>query len=494
LVIEKVRDEGERILIQARTEDGPAPCPDCGTVSARVHAFCVRTVADVAVDARAVALVVRVRRLRCRNTACGRRTFREQVPGVLERHRCRTLRLVAQIGAVVRELAGRASGRVLRALSIEVSRHTAVRMLLRLPLGPRPTPVVLGVDDFALRRGHRYATVLIDALTRGRIDVLPDRKADTVQAWLLAHPGTEVVCRDGSAAYAQAITNALPEVVQVSDRWHLWHGFGELALKEVAAHDRCWAKGGSQSTATKQAQNTLERWHAVHDLLDAGVGFLDRSRRLQLSLNTVKRYARATGPDQLRPVPQYRTTIVDPYRDHLRQLREADPAVSMPQLFEEIKTLGYTGSLNLLARYVNQGRVESGRRPISPRRLTALILTDPGHLRPEQRDLVDNLTGACPEMKALAGHARAFARLLRPEPGNAERLEEWVTDVRADDLPHLHSFTRGLDKDRDAVTAAFTLPFHNGRTEGVNTKTKLLKRQMYGRAGFALLRHRILLG
>jgi transposase len=97
-------------------------------------------------------------------------------------------------------------------------------------------------------------------------------------------------------------------------------------------------------------------------------------------------------------------------------------------------------------------------------------------------------------MTALAGLIRSFAALLAPDPGNDARLRQWIADARDADLPHLHSFTRGLDLDLQAVTAALTMPHHNGRTEGVNTKTKMIKRQMYGRAGFTLLRHRILLG
>lgn len=470
------------------------PCPGCGTVSRRVHAWYERTAADVPLDARKVVVVARLRRLRCQNPVCGRRTFREQVPGALERYQRRTVRLAAQLGVIVRELAGRASQRTLAALAMEVSHHTAIRILMRLPLPTQPVPAVLGVDDFALRRRLRYATILTDATTGARVDVLPDRKADTFQAWLEAHPGVEVVCRDGSAAYAQAATNALPEAVQVADRWHVWKNFAEAALKEVRAHAACWAKGGPASTATKQAQNTRERWHAVHDLLNQGVGLMDCARRLQLSLNTVKRYARASEPERLRSAPQYRTTLVDPYRDYLRERRQAEPGVAVAQLLREIKELGYTGTSNLLHRYINQGRVEADRRPLSPRRMTALILTDPARLSDKQRNLLEELTGRCPQMRAPTGHTRDFAMLLRPKASNAGGLQAWITAVRDEDLPHLHSFTRGLDQDRPAVTAALTLPFHNGRTEGVNTKTKQLMRQMYGRAGFELLRHRILLG
>lgn len=457
-----------------------------------MHGYHERRVADVPVDARGVLVVVRIRRLICPTHGC-RQTFREQLPGVLERYQRRTPRLSSQIGAVVRELAGRASMRALSALAVHLSRHTALRILLRLPLPQPRVPRVLGVDDFALRRRHRYATVLIDAETRERIDVLPGRTADVLEAWLRAHPKVRVVCRDGSSAYAEAIRRALPDAIQVADRWHLWHNFGEAVLKEVAGHSACWAKAGPPLQDGERAQTTRERWHQIHDLLSKGVGLLECARRLNLALNTVKRYARVPEPERLQRAPQYRPTLVDPYRNYLRRRRADDPAVPVLHLFNEIKDLGYTGSFNLLYRYITQGRVEADRLSIAPRRLARLLLTRPDHLTDERRRLLDDLTSACPEMIDLAGLVRSFAGLLRPHEGNAGRLDAWIATARAAQLPHLHAFIRGLDQDRDAVRAAVTLPFHNGGTEGVNTKTKRIMRQMHGRAGFALLRHRILL-
>jgi transposase len=215
--------------------------------------------------------------------------------------------------------------------------------------------------------------------------------------------------------------------------------------------------------------------------------------RLNLSLNTVKRYARASQPERLHRAPQYRTTLVDPYREHLRRRRADEPAVSAVQLFREIKAQGYAGSMNLLVRYITQGRVEGDRPPMSARRLTSLILTHPGHLSDAQRERRDELTTACPEMIDLTGLVSSFASLLRPHPSNSALLDAWIAAAGEADLPHLHTFTRGLELDHAAVHAAVTLPYHNGGTEGVNTKTKRIMRQMHGRAGFTLLRHRILL-
>ncbi|MFI9561129.1 ISL3 family transposase [Nonomuraea endophytica] len=493
LIVQDVVDEGDRIRLRVRTPDDPSSCPDCGTATRSVHGYHQRIVTDVSVDARPVVLVVRVRRLVCPTPGC-RRTFREQIPGLLRRYQRRTVRLATQITAVIKELAGRAAARTLQVPAIPVTRFTALRMLLALPLPLAGTPRVLGVDDFSLRKGASYATILIDVETNQRIDVLPGRKAETLAAWLRAHPGVEIVCRDGSTTYAQAIRDALPDAVQVSDRWHLWNGLGEAVRKEVGAHSSCWAKHGPPLQVGSRAATTLERRRRVHDLVDAGVGLLETARRLQLSLNTVKRYARASEPERMRRAPQYRPTLVDPYRDHLRARREQDPAVPLQTLLAEIKELGYTGSQNLLYRYINQGRVEADRPAISARRVTRLLLSNPDQLQNADRELAVQLSAGRTQMTTLATAVRDFAALLKPDPENTELLDSWITVVREADLPHLHSFRTGLDQDRAAVHAGLTLPYHHGGTEGVNTKTKLIKRQMYGRAGFTLLRHRILLG
>ena len=243
LVIEDIRDAGEAIVVRARTRAVAVACPGCGAETGRVHGYHERTAADVSADGRRVVLKVRARRMRCPVTGCTVQTFREQVPGVLDRYQRRTARLSMQVSAVARELAGRASARLLPALGIAASRHTMLRVLLKIPLPALAVPRVLGIDDFALRRGSVYATVLIDAETGQRVNAVEGRTADIAEKWLSDHPGAEVVCRDGSGAYGEAVRRALPGAVQVSDRWHLWHLLAEAARKEVAAHCACWAKG-----------------------------------------------------------------------------------------------------------------------------------------------------------------------------------------------------------------------------------------------------------
>jgi len=265
LVIEGVENTGGVIVVRARTRDEPTECPGCGTGTSRVHGYYERTAADVTVDGRAVVVKVKVRRLRCPVPGCPRQTFREQVPGVLERYQRRTARLAGQVEAAVRELAGRAGSRLLSALGIGISRHIALRTLPAISLPDLEVPRVLGIDDFALRKGLVYATILIDAETGRRVDVLEGRTADGVEDWLREHPGVEVVTRDGSGAYGEAVRSALPDAVQCGDRWHLWHLLAEAAAKETAAHSACWAEGAPLQEG-KRAETNLERWQQVHDL------------------------------------------------------------------------------------------------------------------------------------------------------------------------------------------------------------------------------------
>jgi hypothetical protein len=151
----------------------------------------------------------------------------------------------------------------------------------------------------------------------------------------------------------------------------------------------------------KRAEITLERRQQVRDLRSKSAGLLDCSRRLGLSLNTVKRYDRAEKPVRLQRAPQYRPTLVDPYRDHLRKRRAENPGIPVRQLLREIRELGYQGSSNLLVRYVNQGRADSDRPHLAPRETAQLLLTRPESMTDGQRETATRISSACPEMNAL---------------------------------------------------------------------------------------------
>jgi transposase len=520
MVIVDVRGEGGRVLLLVRPAAAEAACTGCGALSGRLHGGYPRRLRDVPAGGRDVVIVLAARRFRCGNPDCAKATFTEQPGGLASRFARRTPPARAALTAVAAALCGRAGARLAAALGgAPPSRHTMIRLVMAVPLAEAAAaPQVLGIDDFAFRKGRVYGTVLIDVATGDVAGLLPDREAATAQEWLKAHPGAAVICRDRAGAYAEAASGGAPDAVQVADRWHLWHNLCEKTRETVTAHRASClhprdAPAGQQEHREPEpgkpqgqreppapeaepglAGRTRRRHAEVRQLLDAGHPKTAIARITGLSAPTVAKYAKAAAAGEITPAA--RESALDPYKPFLTR-RWNDGARDATALHTEIKAQGYTGSDQPVRRFIAPFRDLPGPAPEPPavpsaRAIAGWLTTRPADLAAHDAAALAAVTAACPHLAALSDLIRAFAAMMNDRTGDRD-LDAWTAAARASGLPPLVTLARGIQRDHAAVLNGLTLPWSSGKVEGTVNKIKMIKRQMYGRAGFPLLRQRVML-
>jgi transposase len=476
---------------------------------------------DAAIAGTRVVIDLLVRRLRCEGSGCAAVTFAEQVEGLTRPHARYTPLARGMCEVIGLALAGRAGARLAGQVGLTAGRDTLLRRVRALPDPDVSVVSVLGVDDFALRRGHVYGTVLLDMDTHRPLGLLGDREAATFAGWLEDHPGVEVICRDRSGAYAEGARSGAPDAVQVADRWHLRNNLAGYVEKTVARHRSCLreqladpepgadpapdAPDAPDVAAVARAEqfeqrasvrHTRERYAAVQELKAKGLGIKTIKRELGLAKETVRRYYRAASvEDVLAKARDGRGSVLELYKPYLHQQVNAG-VVNGSLLFRQIREQGYPGSLGTVVDYLRPLRAAGGAPPPTPpapkvRDATRWILTHPDHLDEHDTLELKKVLARGPHLATAAGHVATFAEMLTGR--HRDRLAAWIEQVEADDQPELHRFTHGLRRDHDAVLAGLTLPHSSGAVEGTVNRIKMIKRQMYGRANFDLLRKRVLL-
>jgi transposase len=239
LSCEQIVIDGDRhqIDVVLRSTQVTAACPLCQTIAQRCHSHYTPTLADLPISDVPVRLFLHVQKFFCDQPSCPRRIFTERMPAVVAPSARRTQRLLTLQTQLGLALGGSLTARLSQPLKLPASKDTFLRLIRRAPLPAHPTPRILGVDDWALRKGHRYGSVLVDLERQTIIDLLPDRTAETFAAWLQAHPGIEMISRDRASAYAEGARQGAPQALQVADRFHMLQNLAEALRDVFRAHD-----------------------------------------------------------------------------------------------------------------------------------------------------------------------------------------------------------------------------------------------------------------
>lgn len=527
-IVETVMTD-EEVFIAVQSTEASATCSKCGMVSIRHHSSYLRHVQDTPIGLFIVWLRIKVRRFRCDNPNCKQQTFAEQYPDLVVRRRRRTSRLLLQLAHIGLALGGSAGARLAKKLMMFASASTVLRLLHQMEAPSIAEPRIIGIDDWAFRKGRDYGTIIIDHETGKPIDLLPKRDSQTVEKWLAKHPTIEIVTRDRSGEYREAIAQALPNAVQIADRWHLLKNLGDaiqrhisrrynavrqLVVASTGENDsdqvdssitekyRRYNRGSGQETL--HAARTEERealFAAVKARQAQGVYTTDLAKEFNLSRQTISHWVNSeTCPPDTRGRFK-RKCLIDAYVPYLRQRIEAG-CQNKSQLWREIEKQGFTGTRTLVGKWIRQNyntkdqsaeklpSKKTGVAVPSSRELAWLIIRRTDELEEDKKQIADILLQDA-QLAEFKQMAHKFMYMVRN--GSSEQWSSWLTSSCESTVKELKNFAIGLKRDGSAVYEAIRQPWSNGRTEGHVNRLKFIKRQMYGRASFDLLRLRVLL-
>jgi transposase len=476
-------------------------------------------------------LEIQARRLYCRYSHCSQQIFCERIPAFVAPYARRTLRLNEALQLIGLAAGGEGGARLAAALGMSVSPDTLIQRIRQTQLPSPPAPKVIGVDDWAKHKGQSYGTILVDLERRSTIDLLPDREASSLATWLKQNPSVELISRDRAGAYADGARQGAPSAVQIADRWHMIANMTAAVERFLNTKHSCLRQAVGRVNKTAGAAeelragaadmkrpSKLELWNErrrarhqqAHTLHRQGASIRTIARELRMHRRTVRMMLKVeTCPE--RAGPSKRQSRIDRHLEYLSR-RWAEGCHNSAQLHREIRSEGYRGSDSSVRHFVARWRAalpdglkrartgpgspapENAAKKIvaSARLATWLLLRDAEKLEAEERAFVEHLVEMSPEIAEAQILAREFNRILKQR--DREALPSWMERMSQSRIGEMKSLASGLERDRAAVAAALEYEWSSGPTEGHINRLKTLKRAMYGRAKFDLLRIRVLAG
>ena len=522
LAIQDIRFADDKIQMFVESTIQSATCPNCSQMSTVIHSHYMRYPVDLAWGEWPVVIHLNVKRFFCRNSTCPKRTFAERFPNWVAFYARRTQRVIVKQQRIAVNISAKVSEYLLQFDQIGISDTTINRLIRALP-DPNPSYVrVLGVDDWAKRKGQRYGTILVDLERGSVIDLLQNRTADSLARWLKGHPEVEVVSRDRSQTYAEGISQGAPQAIQVADRWHLLKNISDTLFKvfqqEYAAIQQ---RIGPRTEAVKLDEHEIsvsiqerpltlaekrreDRIQRAQEYHRQGWTQKDIARHLNIHPKTIRRYLHTVSPRTHR---RRTSRLLDRYKPDLLQ-RWNEGCHNAMQLYREIQPKGYVGSETTVRLYIQQLRRASGladkvrnqtgkylkadptKQIPTLRSLTWWTLKKPEERAEKDEQVLLQMSTGQPKLLKSISLARNLAEIVRQQQG--EKLDAWIEEADKSGYRAWRNFASGLKQDEAAIRAALTTSWSNGPTEGHVNRLKCIKRSMYGRAKDDLLRKRVL--
>jgi transposase len=497
-------------------------CPLCKKTSHRVHSKYTRMLADLPVSGHQSRIDLIVRKYFCDNPMCKRKIFTERFQFEIYPYKRRLNRTTELLYKIALELGGNTGSKISRYMGIPVSPSTVLRIIKLPEINYKPiTSGIIGIDDWAFKKGNTYGTVIVDLENREVIDLLPDRESETLANWLIAHPEIRVISRDRAGPYALGARKGAPQAIQVADRFHLLMNLGEVTKrvfqskrKELKDAYKIYNKPITEKTPNEELLkpttiSNLEEKHIpatinvkrqyifekVKELRLAGKSILSIAKTLKAHRQTVKKYINA----EEYPKRECKcNTQFDSYLEYL--LHESNHDKSMKELHRAIVNMGFKGKYTQFCynfKMISKGerhRIKdvtqiTPMRIWSPTRLSMMLYMDPKKLSVHDNEFLNLLFDQYPDIKQLEHLVKTFKDLFIKKKDGL--LKTWINEaMRPESL--LKNFASNLMTDFKAINNAVTTSYSNGQVEGQVNRLKNIKRRMYGRAGFLMLKKMVL--
>ncbi len=531
--IDKIEHNNTSISIFASIKSKRSQCPGCGSFSTSVHDSYTRKLADLSAFQNSTTILLRTRKFKCKNSTCDRKVFSEQSPHTI-RYSRRTARASSLLDTLSIELTGKLGSLLAKQLMLSVSTSTVTRIAMKQKLPEIIQPMVLGVDDWAFRKGVSYGTILIDMETSRPIELLASRESADLKKWLKKYPNVKIVTRDRASSYSSAINEVCPDAIQVADRFHLLMNLSDaldIYFKSIQPGIKLLIKNKTEEIIKMSASSKLEGKEDLNPatitatpelkplITDQRIDNFNKVKELQAEGISIKKISKVIGicrktvrsyiiQESLSPRISPTSTNIALFTK-LILARLNTKGHKIKAIIDEILLLGFNGGRTQAYHNINILKLECKInipsftevqqytipyiKPLSSRKLAKYIeVCIKDIANPDERNYMETILDNIPELRIVRKLVKIFKTMLKRGSGNIRRWIDFIMRSKRK-LAGLKTFANGLLQDIKAVENGIRLPWSNGAVEGHVNRVKSIKRQMYGRAGFELLRRKVIL-
>ena len=503
---EKLEVTGKEIkentmYIYCNTRKQPTKCKYCNLESENIHSIYTRTIADLPIQKYKVKLVINVKKYFCNNDKCNHATFAEPL-NFVEENALRTKRLDEYISEVGLKNSSVETKKQITNSHVKISNNTILRIIKK-----KEEIIIsyeaenIGIDDFSSKKREIFNTIFVDNDNHKKIEVINSREKEDVVKILKKFKNVKTVTRDFSQTYKNAITEALPKAKQIVDRFHIFKNLtdhlGEYIARTIHGEIKIISSQNSgmeeKRILNKRQQNkentAAHKWKIILEvkkMFEEGYTKAYIIKKLNLSRDTVIKYL-----SQNKPPVRSDKSILDPFIPMIKDLIIEGKKIT--EIYETIKANGYIGKTSLLNSRLKGLRQEirTNTRYLKRSKIKKLLYYKLEDLSDEKlRDDIKTYLSINIELTAVLNLVATFKEAVFS--GKVRKLTIWIKQAKKINVKELNSFLTLIESDIDAVRNAIKYNYSNGLTEGFNNKTKVIKRVMYGRCSFDLLRLKIL--